>query len=159
MAIYLGLCSSGRQITPQIAFPILLLMEMRYAINLSNDLISNWTPALTSLKAIEDFLSGEEHVSPFLESKLVGVISFKQAVFEAGLPQQETDDEVGNDNHKKKFQLKIDDLHVGSGFLGVCGPVGCGKSSFLAALVGELRLVEGEVSIQANDRYRCRAEY
>ena len=126
-------------------------------------LLSNWTPSLTSLKAIEDFLSGEEYVSPFLESQVVGEISYKKAVFEVGLSQQVTDDDVGDmkedSNNNKKFQLKIDDLHVGPGFLGVCGPVGCGKSSFLAALVGELRLVEGKVSNQANDRYRCRAEY
>ena len=42
--------------------------------------ISNWKPAFTSLKVLEDFLSGEEYESPFLESGVVGEIHFKKAL-------------------------------------------------------------------------------
>ncbi|CAF3692669.1 unnamed protein product [Rotaria sp. Silwood1] len=31
-------------------------------------------------------------------------------------------------------------------FVGIVGPVGCGKSSFLAAILGEMNLIEGQVN-------------
>jgi Ni2+-binding GTPase involved in maturation of urease and hydrogenase len=45
------------------------------------------------------------------------------------------------------FQLVISNLELREGFHGIAGAVGSGKTSFLTALVNELKLVSGNVCV------------
>ncbi len=60
---------------------------------------------------------------------------------------------IGNSAVKKKFELTLDDFSLAPGTLTVIsGKVGSGKSSFLAALLGEMRLrnLSGKAIVELN---------
>ena len=51
-------------------------------------------------------------------------------------------------SHDNAFNMDIDDMSVAEGSLtAVIGPVGCGKSSLVSAILGEMHLVTGRVSV------------
>ncbi|KAL5279365.1 ABCC4.2 family protein [Megaselia abdita] len=52
------------------------------------------------------------------------------------------------------FSLKIEDLNIeGPSLIGIVGPVGSGKSTFLNVILGEVPLTEGEVKISGKISY------
>ncbi|KAK7475730.1 hypothetical protein BaRGS_00033052, partial [Batillaria attramentaria] len=100
------------------------------------------TQALVSVKRINRFLN-EDELDPnavVRDGSLDPVISMKKATFTW-------------DRNQRPALADID-LTVGEGLLvAVVGPVGCGKSSLLSAMLGEMDKVKGEVTTRGSFAY------
>nr|KAG5691173.1 hypothetical protein BaRGS_010109 [Batillaria attramentaria] len=100
------------------------------------------TQALVSVKRINRFLN-EDELDPnavVRDGCLDPVISMKKATFTW-------------DRNQRPALADID-LTVGEGLLvAVVGPVGCGKSSLLSAMLGEMDKVKGEVTTRGRFAY------
>src|SRR5271168_3161189 len=96
---------------------------------------------MVSLKRIDQYLNDEEEIDEGLVEKSAAVSSDEPPSFSnATLSWQKTD---GDDN--TQFRLRDLDLTFSKGELNlIVGPIGSGKSSMLLALLGEMRLIDGQ---------------
>ncbi|NXI65016.1 MRP3 protein, partial [Anseranas semipalmata] len=116
---------------------------LKFPLNMLPQVISNIAQTSVSLKRIQQFLSHDELDPNCVETKVIApgyTISVKNATFSWG--------------KELKPSLKDINLLVPSGALvAVVGHVGCGKSSLVSALLGEMEKLEGEVAVKGSVAY------
>jgi ABC-type multidrug transport system fused ATPase/permease subunit len=98
--------------------------------------------AFVSLDRIDKFLNAEEELEQTAHDNSDGEYhppTFQNATLSWHVPGSEDDN---------NFRLQgIDVECVAHGLTVVSGPVGCGKTSFLLGLLGEMRLLKGEIHL------------
>ncbi|KFV59490.1 Canalicular multispecific organic anion transporter 2, partial [Tyto alba] len=116
---------------------------LKFPLNMLPQVISNIAQTSVSLKRIQQFLSHDELDPNCVETKVIApgnAISVANATFSWG--------------KELKPSLKDINLLVPSGALvAVVGHVGCGKSSLVSALLGEMEKLEGEVAVKGSVAY------
>ncbi|KFQ88167.1 Canalicular multispecific organic anion transporter 2, partial [Phoenicopterus ruber ruber] len=116
---------------------------LKFPLNMLPQVISNIAQTSVSLKRIQQFLSHDELDPNCVETKVIApgnAISVTNATFSWG--------------KELKPSLKDVNLLVPSGALvAVVGHVGCGKSSLVSALLGEMEKLEGEVAVKGSVAY------
>ncbi|KFQ45688.1 Canalicular multispecific organic anion transporter 2, partial [Nestor notabilis] len=116
---------------------------LKFPLSMLPQVISNIAQTSVSLKRIQQFLSHDELDPNSVETKLIApgnAISVTNASFSWG--------------KELKPSLKDINLLVPSGALvAVVGHVGCGKSSLVSALLGEMEKLEGEVAVKGSVAY------
>ncbi|NXW34750.1 MRP3 protein, partial [Phaetusa simplex] len=116
---------------------------LKFPLNMLPQVISNIAQTSVSLKRIQQFLSHDELDPNCVETKVIApgnAISVTNAAFSWG--------------KELKPSLKDINLLVPSGALvAVVGHVGCGKSSLVSALLGEMEKLEGEVAVKGSVAY------
>uniref|UniRef100_A0A8C3LXD3 Canalicular multispecific organic anion transporter 2 n=1 Tax=Chrysolophus pictus TaxID=9089 RepID=A0A8C3LXD3_CHRPC len=116
---------------------------LKFPLTMLPQVISNIAQTSVSLKRIQQFLSHDELDPNCVERKVIApgyAISVKNATFSWG--------------KELKPSLKDINLLVPSGALvAVVGHVGCGKSSLVSALLGEMEKLEGEVAVKGSVAY------
>ncbi|NXK32993.1 MRP3 protein, partial [Piprites chloris] len=116
---------------------------LKFPLNMLPQVISNIAQTSVSLKRIQQFLSHDELDPNCVETKVISpgnAISVTNATFSWGKELKPT--------------LKDINMLVPSGALvAVVGHVGCGKSSLVSALLGEMEKLEGEVAVKGSVAY------
>ncbi|NXC45150.1 MRP3 protein, partial [Penelope pileata] len=116
---------------------------LKFPLSMLPQVISNLAQTSVSLKRIQQFLSHDELDPNCVETKVIApgyAISVKNATFSWG--------------KELKPSLKAINLLVPSGALvAIVGHVGCGKSSLVSALLGEMEKLEGEVAVKGSIAY------
>ncbi|NXE48712.1 MRP3 protein, partial [Casuarius casuarius] len=116
---------------------------LRFPLSMLPQVISNLAQTSVSLKRIQQFLSHDELDPNCVERKAIApgyAITVTNGTFSWG--------------KELKPSLKDINLLVPSGSLvAVVGHVGCGKSSLLSALLGEMEKLEGEVAVKGSVAY------
>ncbi|NXG29334.1 MRP3 protein, partial [Dromaius novaehollandiae] len=116
---------------------------LRFPLNMLPQVISNLAQTSVSLKRIQQFLSHDELDPNCVQRKAIApgcAITVTNGTFSWG--------------KELKPSLKDINLLVPSGSLvAVVGHVGCGKSSLLSALLGEMEKLEGEVAVKGSVAY------
>uniref|UniRef100_A0A8C0EYW1 Canalicular multispecific organic anion transporter 2 n=1 Tax=Bubo bubo TaxID=30461 RepID=A0A8C0EYW1_BUBBB len=116
---------------------------LKFPLSMLPQVISNIAQTSVSLKRIQQFLSHDELDPNCVETKVIApgsAISVTNATFSWG--------------KELKPSLKDINLLVPSGALvAIVGPVGCGKSSLVSALLGEMEKLEGEVAVKGSVAY------
>ncbi|BEJ16010.1 hypothetical protein CspHIS471_0506150 [Cutaneotrichosporon sp. HIS471] len=107
-------------------------------------MISEWITSAVSLQRLNKFMNESEMIDAYsqgnqvvvntpekIEAEKDGLIRVKDSVFAWGTDSP--------DKNVINFRLRVPDVTFSKGKINlVCGPTGSGKSSFLAALIGEL---------------------
>ncbi|NWV57761.1 MRP3 protein, partial [Daphoenositta chrysoptera] len=116
---------------------------LKFPLNMLPQVISNIAQTSVSLKRIQQFLSHDELDPNCVETKVIApgyAISVRNATFSWGKELKPT--------------LKDINMLVPSGSLvAIVGHVGCGKSSLVSALLGEMEKLEGEVAVKGSVAY------
>ncbi|XP_064006538.1 ATP-binding cassette sub-family C member 3 isoform X2 [Pogoniulus pusillus] len=116
---------------------------LRFPLTMLPQVISNLVQTSVSLKRIQQFLSHDELDPNSVETKAIApgnAISVTHGTFSWG--------------KELKPSLKDINLLVPSGALvAIVGHVGCGKSSLVSALLGEMEKLEGEVAVKGSVGY------
>ncbi|XP_062448120.1 ATP-binding cassette sub-family C member 3 isoform X2 [Rhea pennata] len=116
---------------------------LRFPLNMLPQVISNIAQTSVSLKRIEQFLCHDELDPNCVETKVIApgyAITVRNGTFSWG--------------KELKPSLKDINLLVPSGSLvAIVGHVGCGKSSLVSALLGEMEKLEGEVAVKGSVAY------
>ncbi|NXX44346.1 MRP3 protein, partial [Tricholaema leucomelas] len=116
---------------------------LRFPLTMLPQVISNLVQTSVSLKRIQQFLSHDELDPNCVETKAIApgnAISVTHGTFSWG--------------KELKPSLKDINLLVPSGALvAIVGHVGCGKSSLVSALLGEMEKLEGEVAVKGSVGY------
>uniref|UniRef100_A0A672Q2P9 ABC-type glutathione-S-conjugate transporter n=1 Tax=Sinocyclocheilus grahami TaxID=75366 RepID=A0A672Q2P9_SINGR len=118
---------------------------LRFPLNMLPQVISSIVQASVSLKRIQGFLSHDE-LDPESVDRRNNASGNKYAVSVVN----------GKFSWAKQDQAALDNINVmvpqGS-LLAVVGHVGCGKTSLVCALLGEMEKLEGQISIQGSVAY------
>ncbi|KAA0725432.1 Canalicular multispecific organic anion transporter 2 ATP-binding cassette sub-family C member 3 [Triplophysa tibetana] len=116
---------------------------LRFPLNMLPQVISSIVQASVSLKRIEDFLSHKE-LDPESVDRRNNASEYAVTVVN------------GKFSWAKQDHVTLENINVmvpqGS-LLAVVGHVGCGKTSLVSALLGEMEKLEGEVSIRGSVAY------
>ncbi|KFP32343.1 Canalicular multispecific organic anion transporter 2, partial [Colius striatus] len=116
---------------------------LKFPLNMLPQVISNIAQTSVSLKRIQQFLSHDELDPNCVETEMIApgnAISVTNAMFSWG--------------KELKPSLKDINLLIPSGALvAIVGHVGCGKSSLVSALLGEMEKLEGEVAVMGSVAY------
>lgn len=116
---------------------------LRFPLNMLPQVISSMVQANVSLKRIQAFLSHDE-LDPNAVDKKNTASEFTVTVVNGKFTWAKEDSPV---LHNINMMVPQGSL------LAVVGHVGCGKSSLISALLGEMEKVEGEVSIRGSVAY------
>lgn len=116
---------------------------LRFPLNMLPQVISSIVQASVSLKRIQDFLSHDE-LDPENVDRRNNASEYAVSVIN------------GKFSWAKQDQATLDNINVmvpqGS-LLAVVGHVGCGKTSLVSALLGEMHKQEGQISIRGSVAY------
>lgn len=116
---------------------------LRFPLNMLPQVISSIVQASVSLKRIQDFLSHDE-LDPESVDRRNNTSEYAVTVVN------------GKFAWAKQDQVTLDNINVlvpqGS-LLAVVGHVGCGKTSLVSALLGEMEKLEGQISIRGSVAY------
>ncbi|XP_051530365.1 ATP-binding cassette sub-family C member 3-like isoform X4 [Myxocyprinus asiaticus] len=116
---------------------------LRFPLNMLPQVISSIVQASVSLKRIQDFLSHDE-LDPESVDRRNNASEYAVTVVN------------GKFSWAKQDQVTLENINVmvpqGS-LLAVVGHVGCGKTSLVSALLGEMKKLEGQISIRGSVAY------
>ncbi|KAG5262648.1 hypothetical protein AALO_G00277310 [Alosa alosa] len=128
----------------QKAFVSLALFNiLRFPLNMLPQVISSIVQASVSLKRIQDFLSHDELDPEAVDRKHTGS-EFAVAVIN------------GSYSWAKQDPTTLHNINVmvpQGTLLAVVGHVGCGKSSLVSALLGEMEKLEGQITVKGSVAY------
>lgn len=102
--------------------------------------------AFISFDRVDKFLVGEEELERASGEERFGpekAPSYRNATLSWAMPGSEPDDNF------RLSELTVECVY--GGLTVIAGPVGSGKSSFLLGLLGEMRLLEGEIFLPRKD--------
>ncbi|XP_034717200.1 canalicular multispecific organic anion transporter 2 isoform X1 [Etheostoma cragini] len=116
---------------------------LRFPLNMLPQVISSIVQASVSLKRIQNFLSHDE-LDPNSVDRKNTAAEFSVTVVNGKFSWAKEDPPVLHN---------INMMVPNGSLLAVVGHVGCGKSSLLSALLGEVEKLEGEVSIRGSVAY------
>ncbi|KAL1925489.1 uncharacterized protein VTP21DRAFT_372 [Calcarisporiella thermophila] len=146
-AFYTGV--EKRELTAATAFTAIAIFErLRVPLSALPDVLMDVLNGLVSLRRIESFLTADE-ISPLSPQHLqqsgeIQKIGFEGASFQwhVGSTLKEATESANNST----FQLRELTLDFPIGELSIVfGPTGCGKTSLLMAMLGEMDIVSGKV--------------
>lgn len=148
-AAFLAYYLTGHQLTAAVVFPALayfnLLSQPVFFATLA---VTRQSAVLPSVKRIKALLAAEESeslVPSLLTTTSEVALTFKDASFTSSSYQ---------DDPGQNWKLAIGDLAIPRNKLTtVIGPTGSGKSSFLLAILGEMSLTQGSLSIYGRVAY------
>ncbi|CZS93813.1 related to bile acid ABC transport protein [Rhynchosporium agropyri] len=133
---------------PSVAFTAISLFTiLRVPLDQLGDMIAHVQESKVSVDRVEEFLNEEEtdkyeqlrHDN--LDEDGDQMVGFKNATFSWGGKEDPTDESISS-----AFRLMDMDIKFEIGQLNIiAGPTGCGKTSLLMALLGEMTLVKGKV--------------
>lgn len=137
------LSSSSHVLDVQTAFVSLTLFNLlRYPMGVLPDLLTRFVKCLVSLKRLNEFLFANE-IDPFLvnnQPDAGDAVTIRDATFAWDIAESSI--------------LKNISLRVAKGSLvAIVGPVGCGKSSLLSAILGEMQKSCGTISRKGRIAY------
>ncbi|KAK2536899.1 Abcc3 [Columba livia] len=128
---------------------------LKFPLSMLPQVISNIAQTSVSLKRIQQFLSHDELDPNCVETKVIApgnAISVTNATFSWGKELKPSLKE--SKSQKPACFLHSINLLVPSGALvAIVGHVGCGKSSLVSALLGEMEKLEGEVAVKGSVAY------
>ena len=139
-----------RPLLPSIAFPALSMFSLlRIPLDQLADMVAHVQESKVSIDRVEEFLD-EEETEKYLQleqSKRTGLeepqIRLKKATLTWGSKAR-----FGSAENTGTFSLLDIDVNFALGALNViAGPTGSGKTSLLMALLGEMKLISGQVQI------------
>ncbi|XP_054612884.1 ATP-binding cassette sub-family C member 3 isoform X2 [Dunckerocampus dactyliophorus] len=116
---------------------------LRFPLNMLPQVISSLVQTSVSLKRIQSFLSHDE-LDPNSVDRKVTATEFSVTVVNGKFTWAKEDTPVLHN---------INVMVPQGSLLAVVGHVGCGKSSLISALLGEMEKLEGEVSIRGSVAY------
>lgn len=166
MLAFITYALSGHDLVAANIFSSLALFNsMRSPLNMLPMVIGQVADAWTAQLRISEFLYAEEQVEDIeVVKEMENAIEVENASFTwERLPSKE-DDNVGSKKAAKELVLKKPDaeeetlaepfkleginLEIGRNeLIAVIGTVGCGKSSLLSALAGDMRVIDGKVKM------------
>lgn len=136
----------GKDLIPSVAFTALSLFQiLRIPLDQLADMVAHVQESKVSVDRVEEFLNEEDtqkykqlrHTGNGIEGPEIG---FVDGTFTWGSKHAEVDD------RHESFRLMDLNLKFEPGQLNViAGPTGCGKTSLLMALLGEMTLLNGSV--------------
>ncbi|XP_076122347.1 multidrug resistance-associated protein 1 isoform X2 [Alosa pseudoharengus] len=143
-AVYV-LVDDNNVLDAQKAFVSLALFNiLRFPLNMLPMVISSMVQASVSMKRLRVFLSHEELDEDSVDRKAITGSPDSISIVDGSFSWSKGDDPA----------LKRINVHIPEGSLvAVVGHVGCGKSSLLSALLGEMHKQEGSVSIKGSVAY------
>ncbi|OGE58016.1 hypothetical protein PENARI_c001G04781 [Penicillium arizonense] len=172
MLAFITYALSKHNLDPAPIFSSLALFNsLRLPLNMLPMIIGQVTDAWTALSRIQEFLHAEEQNDDIeMDDKMENAIEIEHASFTwERLPTDEKDAEKAEKAQKagrkspspkipqgeftvekpsEPFKLKDVTIEVGRNeLLAVIGTVGCGKSSLLSALAGDMRVTDGTVRL------------
>ncbi|XP_009304647.1 ATP-binding cassette sub-family C member 3 isoform X2 [Danio rerio] len=116
---------------------------LRFPLNMLPQVISSIVQASVSLKRLQDFLNHDE-LDPESVDRKSNTTEYAVSVVN------------GKFSWAKRDQVILDNINVlvpqGS-LLAVVGHVGCGKTSLISALLGEMEKLDGQISIRGSVAY------
>ncbi|RHZ55383.1 hypothetical protein CDV55_103099 [Aspergillus turcosus] len=164
--------------SPALIFSSLALFNvLRMPLIMLNLTITQTTDAWTALNRIQEFLQAEEKSDPVeWDTTMDKAIEVEHASFTWEQVQSNKEEEKKKEEKPKRNELspkvatpsstpddnsdttehapfKLTDINFEAGrneLLAVIGTVGCGKSSLLGALAGDMRLTEGKIRMGAS---------
>ncbi|XP_028401657.1 multidrug resistance-associated protein 1-like [Dendronephthya gigantea] len=148
LATFATYVSLGNTLTASKAFVALALFQvLRFPLSMLATLLTNLIQALVSIKRIQKFLNMEELDPKGVERTGTSGIDQERAAIEitSGAFTWESEEQPT----LKSINLKIDQ----GGLVAIVGHVGCGKSSLLSAVLGEIKKLEGHVYLQGSTAY------
>ncbi|XP_035808113.2 ATP-binding cassette sub-family C member 3 isoform X1 [Amphiprion ocellaris] len=116
---------------------------LRFPLNMLPQVISSMVQASVSLKRVQSFLSHDE-LDPDSVDRKSSATDFSVTVVNGKFTWAKEDPPVLHN---------INVMVPQGSLLAVVGHVGCGKSSLISALLGEMEKVEGDVSIRGSVAY------
>ncbi|KAH0501077.1 canalicular multispecific organic anion transporter 2 [Microtus ochrogaster] len=116
---------------------------LKIPLNMLPQLISGLTQASVSLKRIQDFLNQDELDPQCVERKTISP-GYAITVYNGTFTWAQ---DLPPALHSLNIQIPKGSL------VAVVGPVGCGKSSLVSALLGEMEKLEGTVSVKGSVAY------
>ncbi|EPS30548.1 hypothetical protein PDE_05500 [Penicillium oxalicum 114-2] len=166
MLAFITYALTNHDLDPARVFSSLALFNsLRLPLNMMPLVLGQVTDAWTALNRIQEFLMAEEQREDIeKDTTMSNAIEIENASFTwERLPTDEKEDEAPKKKEAKNlpsrgekqgvdepplepFKLKNINLEVGRNeLLAVIGTVGCGKSSLLSALAGDMRVTDGKV--------------
>lgn len=138
---------TGYVITSVLGFTIVSVYNtLRYPLLMAPLAINSYSDAVTALKRLDEFFAHEEIQEakryPFPKDNDV-VISIKDSTFKWDDKDETSDFSLKNFNFIAKKNKVV----------AVVGDVGSGKSSFLAALLGQMKQISGECKVYGSISY------
>ncbi|KAI8324864.1 P-loop containing nucleoside triphosphate hydrolase protein [Martensiomyces pterosporus] len=144
----------GNKVTADVVFTSMSVFSMvRSGIDEISRAIPRVVHFFVSLDRVESFMAQglmqplEDRVAVDTDAEVVG---FENASFTWSAESPTCDIDAGNEAR----QFSLDDITLRfpvGGFSIIMGPTGCGKSSLLSALVGEMQLTSGRILIPTAD--------
>ncbi|XP_039892470.1 ATP-binding cassette sub-family C member 3 isoform X1 [Simochromis diagramma] len=122
---------------------ISLFNILRFPLNMLPQVISSLVQASVSLKRVQNFLSHDE-LDPDSVNRSNTVTEFAVTVVNGKFTW-------GKDDAPVLHNINV--MVPQGSLLAVVGHVGCGKSSLISALLGDMEKVEGEVSVRGSVAY------
>ena len=173
MLAFITYALSKHDLNPAPIFSSLALFNsLRMPLNMLPLVIGQVTDASTALQRIQEFLFAEEQREDIEhDDEMQNAIEIEHASFTwERLPTDKVEDKLGKkaaaaaaaaalkqkekseeDVPTEPFKLNDMTLEVGRNeLLAVIGTVGCGKSSLLSALAGDMRVTEGKVRMSTS---------
>ncbi|PKY07392.1 P-loop containing nucleoside triphosphate hydrolase protein [Aspergillus campestris IBT 28561] len=158
MLAFITYALTNHDLDPALVFSSLALFNsMRMPLNLLPIVMGQVTDAWTALNRIQDFLLAEEQREDIgRDEAMESAIEMDHASFTwERLPtdaktEQSTPDDDDTIVNAPTEPFKLQDMTFTVGrneLLAVIGTVGCGKSSLLSALAGEMRVTDGTVRL------------
>ncbi|MFH4978425.1 hypothetical protein AB6A40_005134 [Gnathostoma spinigerum] len=141
------LISDKNALTPQLAFVSLTLFnQLRSPMTMISYLIQQTVQAIVANKRLKDFLVADEIDSSAIlrtPSDKLNTVELEKASFT-----------WGKGDTSNLFSLQNVNLNVPQGSLfAIVGPVGCGKSSLLSAILGEMEKLSGHAAVRGRISY------
>ncbi|KAK9471309.1 P-loop containing nucleoside triphosphate hydrolase protein [Dipodascopsis tothii] len=145
---------AGRELTPAVAFSAVSVFNLiRTPIDSLTDVIYHLMDAVTSLRRVQTFF-GEDETTKYDQlaaprGRDAPYIGFDNATFS-----------WGSGESAAEFQLRGLSVAFQVGRLNlVVGPTGCGKTSMLLALLGEMTLLGGQVFLPSGEAASADGEH
>jgi ABC-type multidrug transport system fused ATPase/permease subunit len=144
------LSSSDNILTPAVTFTSLALFNiLRTPMNMLANLIGQTVQLIVSNRRIKDFLCSEE-----LDAHIVNRIDRASPTMRTPAVSVVNGEFTWDQTAESTSTLRDMNINIGTGQLvAVVGQVGCGKSSLLSALLGEMHKVNGNVTVRGSVAY------
>ncbi|KAG1731999.1 P-loop containing nucleoside triphosphate hydrolase protein [Suillus paluster] len=140
---------SSRPLTADVIFPaISLFMLLQFPLAMFSQVTSNIIEALVSVKRLSGFLHAEELQQDALMKSQKNTLNIGDEVLSIKGGEFQW--------NKQDISAALEDINLAvrkGELVGVLGRVGSGKSSLLAAIIGDMRKTDGEVRLFGNVAY------
>ncbi|XP_046853046.1 multidrug resistance-associated protein 1-like isoform X2 [Xenia sp. Carnegie-2017] len=148
LATFATYVSLGNTLTASKAFVALALFEtLRFPLSMLARLLTNLIQALVSIKRLQRFLNMEELDPNHIERSDISKGSKETAAIKI------TSGTFSWENEKQPILNEINLKVNHGGLVAIVGHVGCGKSSLLSAILGDIKKLAGHVYLQGSVAY------